>query len=178
MPSCKTPSMIIYRTGRADISGFVVIITEYECYSLTDEHCRKALLCFGLSHGYEHPAEARAGKDGDEVAEKITIRQLVKEEHSNAGKCAYNGNEIAFFKALAEEKRREYDNEYGVGKLQNDRVCGGRELVCRDKGDVNKAEQKSGDYRLAIQDYSVAFYAYICKHRQSGKKASQSGYDE
>lgn len=124
------------------------------------------------------PPRHAPAKMATKLPEKITLRQLVKEEHSDAGKCAYNGNEITFFKALAEEKRREYDNEYGVGKLQNDRVCGGRELVCRDKGDVNKSEQKSGDYRLAIQDYSVAFYAYICKHRQSGKKASQSGYDE
>ncbi len=58
----------------------------------------------------------------------------------------------------------------GSGKLQDYRVCGGRELIGRYKGDINKPQQHSGNYRAAVYAYSVAFYAYVCKHRQSAKK--------
>ena len=103
---------------------------------------------------------------------------MIEEEHRNAYERKNDRNKIALFKALAKKQRRENDDEYRVGKLQDYRVCGGRELIGRYKGDINKPQQQSGNYRAAVYAYSVAFYAYVCKHRQSRKKAAQSRYNK
>ena len=87
-------------------------------------------------------------------------------------------NKIALFKALAENSAEKMTMNIGSGKLQDYRVCGGRELIGRYKGDINKLQQHSGNYRAAVYAYSVAFYAYVCKHRQSRKKAAQSRYNK